>query len=103
MYAPGGFYRKHRDSLRGQRNRIVSCVTYLTDDWATEDAGELVLYANDDEDREIARILPAAGTLAMFLSEDTPHEVLPPRRERRSIAGWFRCNATGGNRVDPAG
>ena len=103
VYAPGGFYRKHRDALHGSRNRVVSCVTYLTPDWTREDEGELVLYDREDEAREIARILPRAGTLALFLSEDIPHEVLPPRRERRSIAGWFRCNASGRDRIDPAG
>lgn len=103
VYAPGGFYRKHRDSLHGARNRIVSCVTYLTPGWADADQGELVLYDPDDEDREMARILPRDGTLALFMSESVPHEVLPPQRERCSIAGWFRCNPSSGGRVDPAG
>jgi SM-20-related protein len=100
LYQAGGFYKKHVDSLHGSRNRVVSCVTYLTTDWQEDDAGHLVLY---DGETECARILPRAGTLAFFLSEDVPHEVLPPRRERASIAGWFRCNPSGAGRVDPAG
>ncbi len=103
LYPPGGFYKKHVDSLHGARNRIVSCVTYLTPGWTEDDGGHLVLYASDDPDSEIARILPEAGTLAVFLSEDIPHEVLPPVRERASIAGWFRCNASSANRADPVG
>jgi len=91
LYAPGGFYKKHIDSLRGTRNRLVSCVTYLTPDWVEADKGHLALYDPQDETHEIARILPESGTLALFLSEEIPHEVLPPARERASIAGWFRC------------
>lgn len=100
-YEAGGFYEKHIDALRGGRNRIVSCVTYLTEGWTDEDEGHLVLYDKDDQDREIARILPAAGTLALFLSEDIPHEVRPPNRPRASIAGWFRCNNSTEGRIDP--
>ncbi len=101
LYQAGGFYKKHLDSLRGTRNRVVSCVTYLTPDWREEDGGHLVLYDSGGEDRAVARILPLQGTLAVFLSEELPHEVRPPARERVSIAGWFRCNASVGGRVDP--
>lgn len=89
QYEAGGFYKKHIDSLKGARNRIVSSVTYLTPDWSDSDAGHLVLY--DGDEREIQRVLPQAGTLVLFMSEDIPHEVLPPTRPRSSIAGWYRC------------
>lgn len=90
QYAPGGFYKKHLDALKGARNRVVSTVSYLTPGWQDSDAGHLVLYNQDD--LEIQRILPISGTLAVFMSEDIPHEVLPPARTRSSIAGWFRCS-----------
>ena len=90
LYESGGFYKKHVDSLKGERNRIVSTVTYLTPGWQEGDGGHLVLY--NEEGIELTRILPRAGTLAIFMSEDIPHEVLPPLRARCSIAGWFRCN-----------
>lgn len=35
-------------------------------------------------------LLPLAGRLVCFLSGDFPHEVLPARRERLSITGWFK-------------
>lgn len=92
-YQAGGFYRKHLDSFKGKRNRIVSTVLYLTPDWHDCDQGHLVLYDPVDQDREIGRVLPRQGTLACFLSEDIPHEVLPPARERVSIAGWFRAGS----------
>lgn len=89
-YAPGGFYKKHRDAFTGAHNRVVSTVTYLTPGWTGLDEGWLVLYDGVDEDRETARILPLSGTLVVFISEDVPHEVLPPKRARSSIAGWYR-------------
>jgi SM-20-related protein len=101
VYEAGGFYEKHIDSLHGARNRIVSCVTYLTPGWTEQNQGHLVLYHKNDQDREITRILPSAGTLAMFMSEDMPHEVRPPNRPRASIAGWFRCNSSTEGRIDP--
>lgn len=101
LYAPGGFYKKHLDSFRGARNRIVSTVAYLTPDWGEGDGGHLVLYHPEDDRLPVQKILPRAGTLAVFLSEEMPHEVLPPARERASIAGWFRCNASAAGRSDP--
>ena len=91
LYEAGGFYRKHRDAFRGARNRIVSTVLYLNDDWSAADGGLLRLYA-DDEETVIGDVVPALGTIAVFLSEEVPHEVLPAHRPRASIAGWFRCN-----------
>ncbi|MDP2227267.1 MAG: 2OG-Fe(II) oxygenase [Moraxellaceae bacterium] len=41
-------------------------------------------------ERERYRLRPEGGRLAIFMSEDMPHEVLPATRERWSIAGWFR-------------
>jgi SM-20-related protein len=100
-YPPGGFYKRHLDSFRGAANRVVSIVFYLNRGWQPGDGGELVLYA-EDESLELARIEPRAGTLAMFLSEEIPHEVLPARRDRLSIAGWFRLNASINGQIDPA-
>lgn len=91
FYAPGAFYKKHRDSFAGSTSRIVSVVTYLNHDWPPGSGGELRLFADDGE-QEMARVLPQAGTAVVFLSERIPHEVLPATRERYSIAGWFRVN-----------
>ena len=33
--------------------------------------------------------MPEGGTLVCFLSDRFHHEVLPARRERLSITGWF--------------
>lgn len=94
VYEPGAFYRTHKDSFRGASGRILTTVTYLNPSWLPEDGGMLVLYADESGQEEI-RITPTAGKLAVFLSEEIPHEVLPALRTRYSIAGWFKCNTTG--------
>ncbi len=97
-YAPGAFYRKHRDAFRdaganAATRRVVSVVAYFNADWGAEDGGELVMY-DDAGATPLQRVLPLAGTLVVFLSEDVPHEVCSARRDRYSIAGWYRVRAT---------
>lgn len=101
-YPPGAFYQRHLDSFRGRANRVISTVGYLNPDWPAEGGGEMVLYQPDDPSQEVARVVPEAGTFACFLSETIPHEVLPTRQPRASIAGWFRRNASLGGVLDPA-
>ncbi len=94
-YGPGAFYRRHVDAFREQHSmlprRILSSVFYLNDNWQPHDGGELVLWRDNEE---LARIPPQAGAAIFFLSADIPHEVLPSRRDRYSIAGWFRGAAS---------
>ena len=89
-YAPGAFYRTHRDRFRDDDARLVSLVFYLNDHWVDNAGGELVLYAEDDSEAVVARVQPSAGTMVCFLSERFPHEVLPATRERFSLTGWLR-------------
>ena len=99
-YAAGCFYKRHKDAFKGEANRVLSVVAYLNSDWQIDDGGELVLY-KDDLDSSGLKVIPALGTLAIFLSEEFPHEVLPAQRDRYSIAGWYRINASSADRVDP--
>jgi SM-20-related protein len=94
-YAPGARYQRHRDAFRGERSRQLSTVLYLNPDWPPDQGGELLLYAADG-DTELQRIAPMGNRLVIFLSEEFPHEVLPARRERYSVAGWFGSAATSG-------
>lgn len=89
VYAPGAFYQKHRDAFRGKPGRKLSTVLYLNPGWDLMAGGELVLYDEAGAD-ELLRLAPECGRLVIFLSEDFPHEVLPARQLRQSIAGWFR-------------
>jgi SM-20-related protein len=99
-YAPGQYYKRHYDAFRGETNRILSIVAYLNPNWMPADAGELVLYGNDD-DLTGTRVAPLYATVVVFLSEDFPHEVLPANRDRYSVAGWFRVNTSLCNKIDP--
>ena len=101
-YPPGAFYQRHVDSFRGRANRVISTVGYLTPEWPADGGGEMVIYHPDDPSTEVARVIPEAGTFACFLSETIPHEVLPTRCPRTSIAGWYRRNASLGGVLDPA-
>jgi SM-20-related protein len=92
-YAQGAFYRKHLDQFRGDRRRRLSCVLYLNENWGREDGGELRLHLNAGEAGKFRDVLPVGGTLVLFLSERFAHEVLPGKRERLSLAGWFKTRS----------
>lgn len=100
VYQPGAFYRRHLDAFQGSRNRVVTTVCYLNGHWGPEDGGELMIYPPRG-DRPLESVLPTPGTLVVFLSDRFPHEVLPARRQRHSIAGWFRLKSGGDRRIDP--
>lgn len=89
-YAPGAFYRKHLDQFRGDGRRRLSCVLYLNENWTHEDGGELRLHLDAAESEKFEDVLPVGGTLVLFLSERFAHEVMPAKRERLSLAGWFK-------------
>ncbi len=93
-YAAGAFYKKHLDAFRGSQssNRKVSTILYLNRDWQTTDGGELLLY-REDQQQPFLKVLPELGKLVIFLSEEFPHEVLPARKSRFSLTGWFRVKA----------
>lgn len=99
-YEAGKFYKRHVDAFRGQSNRVLSMVAYLNENWKDDDGGELVLY-QDESDLKGTKVLPRKGTLVVFLSEQFPHEVLPAKRTRHSVAGWFRINGSINQLIDP--
>ena len=101
-YPPGGFYRRHVDALVGARNRVVSMVAYLNEDWASEDGGALAMWASGGEGKPVAEVIPLAGTVVLMLSEEIPHEARVSRRERRAVAGWFHVNGSSAHRSNPA-
>ncbi|MDT8427444.1 MAG: 2OG-Fe(II) oxygenase [Pseudomonadales bacterium] len=98
-YQAGDFYRRHLDAFRQERrgdellqgnsNRVISLAAYFNPGWLPDDGGELLLHEPDDGVSQL-KITPAFGTLVVFLSTEVPHEVLPARRDRYSIAGWYR-------------
>lgn len=93
VYPPDSFYRKHLDRFRDDSARTVSCILYLNKNWRSEDGGQLRLYLDEAGAGESIDVAPVAGTLVVFLSDRFWHEVLPTRRERMSLTGWFRTRA----------
>ena len=86
IYGAGARYVRHLDRSPAGAERVVSLVLYLNEGWGAQDGGALRLYAGNSAHE----IVPAGGTLALFLSERFEHEVLPARRDRLSLTGWFR-------------
>lgn len=89
-YEKGLGYAQHIDQHAGQPHRKISVVLYLNRNWAKADGGELCLYAPTDKAKEMHRIVPQFGRVAMFRSDLIPHAVLPCHRPRWSLTGWFR-------------
>ncbi len=84
-YPIGSLYKRHLDRFRKDDHRILSAICYLNENWTESDGGQLRLYTPEGT----TEVLPAAGTLVCFRSDQLEHEVLPARRERLSLTGWL--------------
>lgn len=93
VYPPGAGYQKHLDQFIGKEERKVSCILYLNENWNTDDGGQLRIYLDKQDETKLIDVTPEAGTLVVFLSGDFLHEVLPAKRERISVTGWFRTRS----------
>lgn len=90
VFPVGGRYDRHVDRFEGRARRVLTCILYLNPDWTADDGGALRLYLEEDGGEKPLDVLPLGGTLVTFLSDRFPHEVLPARRPRVSLSGWFR-------------
>lgn len=88
LYPPGAFYRRHLDQFQRMTDRQLTVVCYLNTAWVENDGGALRIYLDDSG--AYHEVLPVGGRLVTFLSARFPHEVLPSRRERMSVTGWFK-------------
>jgi SM-20-related protein len=86
-YPPGAGYARHVDQPLGNSQRTLSLVLYLNVAWEPHHGGVLRLAEADERTLDIE---PVGGRLVGFLTAGREHEVLPARRERLSISGWFR-------------
>jgi len=85
IYPPGTFYKRHLDQFKSDDHRRLSVICYLNDKWQNENGGELRMYV----DGRAEDVLPIAGRLVCFRSDQIEHEVLPANRERMSLTGWI--------------
>ncbi|MGB2833745.1 MAG: 2OG-Fe(II) oxygenase [Methylotenera sp.] len=98
IYPTGAFYKKHvdqfkNDALKSDGLRQVSCILYLNEHWLADDGGELRLYLDEQDLSQTLDIAPLGGTLVAFMSARFHHEVLPAKRERISLTGWFKTRS----------
>lgn len=84
-YPIGTYYKRHLDQFKADDHRKLSVICYLNKDWKAEEGGQLRMYLPDG----VKDVLPQAGTLACFRSDQIEHEVLSATRERMSLTGWM--------------
>lgn len=85
-YAEGGFYKRHLDCFQKNKDRIVSVIIYLNQDWRASHGGQLRVYSEESHQD----INPLGGTLVCFMSRESEHEVLQSHFPRCSFTGWFK-------------
>jgi SM-20-related protein len=85
IYPVGTFYQRHLDQFRRDDHRKLSLIFYLNENWKDEEGGQLRIYLPEGP----VDIVPKAGRLVCFRSDQIEHEVLPATRDRLSITGWL--------------
>lgn len=85
IYPAGSFYKRHLDQFKQDDHRKLSVICYLNSQWKEEHGGQLRMYLPVRP----LDILPVAGRLVIFRSDQIEHEVLPSTRPRLSITGWM--------------
>lgn len=85
VYPVGSFYKRHLDQFKKDDHRKLSIICYLNKDWKEEDGGQLRIFHPDGS----CDVLPLAGRLVCFRSDQLEHEVLPAKRDRLSLTGWI--------------
>lgn len=85
IYPAGSYYKRHLDQFKTDDHRKLSVICYLNNEWDGSHGGELRMYLDDG----LKDILPVAGRLVCFRSDQIEHEVLPATRERLSLTGWI--------------
>lgn len=86
-YPQGAGYSRHVDQPKGRAQRLLSLVLYLNRGWDAGAGGALRIY---DAAEQALDIEPIGGRLVCFLTPGREHAVLPAKRDRISISGWFR-------------
>ena len=85
VYPAGAYYKRHLDQFKRDDHRKLSVICYLNEDWKEEHGGQLRIYLPDGP----LDILPIAGRIVCFRSDQLEHEVLPANRARLSLTGWM--------------
>ena len=84
-YPIGTYYKRHLDQFKSDDHRKLSIICYLNANWKVVEGGQLRMYLPEGS----IDVLPIAGRLVCFRSDQIEHEVLPATRERLSLTGWI--------------
>jgi SM-20-related protein len=94
VYPEGAFYKPHLDRHQNTSARVVTAILYLNENWEPGDGGELKIWTTPgDRSGPFEITEPRLGKLVTFFAADHWHEVLPAKKTRMSITGWFRVRA----------
>lgn len=85
VYPAGAFYKKHIDQFNRDDHRKLSVICYLNNAWQESEGGQLRMHLPGRP----LDLLPLAGRLVCFRSDQIEHEVLPATRARFSVTGWI--------------
>lgn len=85
MYPAGSYYKRHLDQFKKDDHRKLSVICYLNENWTEDVGGQLRIYLPES----FVDVLPLAGRLVCFRSDQLEHEVLPATRPRLSLTGWI--------------
>jgi SM-20-related protein len=85
IYPIGSYYKRHLDQFKRDDHRRLSVICYLNQNWSDEHGGQLRMHLPQGA----VDVLPTAGKLVCFRSDQIEHEVLPAVKERLSITGWM--------------
>lgn len=85
IYPPGSYYKRHLDQFKKDDHRRLSVICYLNENWKEEEGGQLRIFLPEKH----IDVLPVAGRLVCFRSDQLEHEVLPATRPRLSLTGWI--------------
>lgn len=85
IYPPGSYYKRHLDQFKKDDHRKLSVICYLNENWKEEEGGQLRIYLPEKN----MDVLPIAGRLVCFRSDQLEHEVLAATRPRLSLTGWI--------------
>jgi len=86
IYPAGTFYKRHLDQFNRDDHRKLSVICYLNENWSSGQGGQLRMFLPNGTSAEI---LPTAGRMVCFRSDQIEHEVLPATRTRLSLTGWI--------------
>lgn len=85
IYPAGSFYKRHLDQFKNGGHRKLSVICYLNNAWEEKHGGQLRMYLKSG----VIDVLPMAGRLVCFRSDQIEHEVLAATRDRLSLTGWI--------------